>query len=170
MDNLSNHYYGVRPAKRPDGDYFWPGGHLVSIETSERRSFFGKIEQGTIVLSDLGRIVKSIWNSIPPQFGHAAVDACAVLPDRVQGIVFLNDFPGPHRRRGAVRKQDEPDPLVLESSLPAIVRWYKGRCTVAIHAAGHFSFEWQSRYHDHVIRDTAELERVRMHMRDCPFP
>jgi REP element-mobilizing transposase RayT len=50
------------------------------------------------------------------------------------------------------------NPMVNEN-VSRIIRWYKGRCTFEMRKI-HADFEWQSRFHDHVIRNHAEYQRI----------
>jgi REP element-mobilizing transposase RayT len=44
-------------------------------------------------------------------------------------------------------------------NISRIIRWYKGRCSFEIRK-NHADFGWQSRFHDHIIRNDAEYQRI----------
>jgi len=44
-------------------------------------------------------------------------------------------------------------------SVSAIIRSYKSAVTKHVHRLG-YTFEWQPRFHDHIIRDDAEYRRI----------
>ena len=54
-------------------------------------------------------------------------------------------------------------------SLSAIVRSYKSAVTCWAGLNGYDSFAWQARFHDHIIRDEAELNRIRRYIHDNPL-
>lgn len=50
------------------------------------------------------------------------------------------------------------NPMVNEN-ISRILRWYKGRCSYEIHKT-NAEFAWQSRFHDHIIRNELEYRRI----------
>ncbi len=54
-------------------------------------------------------------------------------------------------------------------SLSAIVRSYKSAVTRWAGLNGYDSFAWQARFHDHIIRDEPELNRIRRYIQDNPL-
>jgi putative transposase len=48
---------------------------------------------------------------------------------------------------------------MLHDNISRVVRWYKGRCTFEIRKL-HADFSWQSRFHDHTVRNGEEYERI----------
>jgi putative transposase len=58
--------------------------------------------------------------------------------------------------RGGITKNKNP---MLHDNLSRVIRWYKGRVTFESRKT-HADFEWQSRFHDHIIRDGEEFDRI----------
>jgi putative transposase len=54
-------------------------------------------------------------------------------------------------------------------SLGAIIGQFKSVCTKQIWAAGYPDFRWQSRFHDHIIRDETALHRIRQYIANNPM-
>ena len=48
---------------------------------------------------------------------------------------------------------------MLNENISRIIRWYKGRCSFEIRKI-HADFNWQSRFHDHIIRNTQSFETI----------
>ena len=48
--------------------------------------------------------------------------------------------------------------------LGKIIRHYKAQTTKFCHDAGFTHFAWQSRFHDHIIRDRGDLNRIRKYI------
>jgi hypothetical protein len=57
------------------------------------------------------------------------------------------------------------DPRVL---LGKVVRAWKAKSCLLIRRSGAPQFAWQSHYHERVIRDEAELDRVRRYIAENP--
>ncbi len=56
---------------------------------------------------------------------------------------------------------------ILYDNIPRIIRWYKGRCTFEIHKIKR-AFAWQPRYHDHIIRNEEEFQRITNYIKTNP--
>lgn len=48
-----------------------------------------------------------------------------------------------------------------------LIRWYKGHITFKSRKINP-DFAWQPRFHDHIVRDEFELERVRLYIKQNP--
>jgi len=56
---------------------------------------------------------------------------------------------------------------MLYDNLSRVIRWYKGRVSFEIHQAG-YEFAWQTLFHDRIIRNEMELNRIRYYIRNNP--
>jgi putative transposase len=54
-------------------------------------------------------------------------------------------------------------------TLKVVVQTYKAAVTTICRQNGIGEFEWQRRYHDHIIRDADSLFRIRHYIRANPF-
>jgi REP element-mobilizing transposase RayT len=52
--------------------------------------------------------------------------------------------------------------------LGSIIGQFKTQVTKRIHKNGLFQFDWQDRFHDHVIRNNDELHRIRQYIKNNP--
>lgn len=57
---------------------------------------------------------------------------------------------------------------MIHENISRIIRWHKGRCTFEIRKI-RADFEWQSRFHDHIIRDGGSFERIRNYIKNNPM-
>lgn len=55
----------------------------------------------------------------------------------------------------------------LHNNISRIIRWFKGRCSFEMHKI-YTDFAWQPRYHDHIIHNDGELERIRKSIIENP--
>jgi len=86
-----------------DYNYSSPGYYFVTICTKDRLSFFGKIEDGKMILNEYGEIVKACWLEIPDHFPNIRIDEFLVMPNHFHGIIIIND---PVGNRHACSLQD----------------------------------------------------------------
>lgn len=63
---------------------------------------------------------------------------------------------GNHAGAGGFAGNKNP---MINDNISRVVRWYKGRCSFEIRKF-HVDFAWQSRFHDHIIRNDAEYQRI----------
>ncbi|MBH8564404.1 hypothetical protein I8748_19830 [Nostoc sp. CENA67] len=55
------------------------------------------------------------------------------------------------------------------NSLGSIIGQFKSVCTKKICTAGYIDFRWQSRFHDHIIRDEESLNQIRQYIINNPL-
>ena len=127
-------------------DYSEPGAYVITICTADRRSWFGHIENGEMVLSRAGTTAGMQWRSLESRFPTIELDANIVMPNHVHGIVILGAKP-------------EPDPVTDRKpiSLWEVVRVFKAATSRLVRVGGDPTFEWQRGYHEHVVRNDREL-------------
>nr|WP_311196069.1 transposase [Antarcticibacterium sp. 1MA-6-2] len=56
---------------------------------------------------------------------------------------------------------------MLNENLSKIIRWYKGRTTFEIRKIDP-NFSWQSRFHDHIIRNDQSFHRISEYIKNNP--
>ncbi len=78
-----------RSIRLPGADYTEAGGYFVTICAAQRQEIFGSIENGQIVLSKLGKIVRACLVQIPNHFAHASIKEYVVMPNHVHVIIAL---------------------------------------------------------------------------------
>ena len=73
--------------------------------------------------------------------------------------------PFPTKKTGGFAGDKNP---MFYDNISRIIRWYKGRCSFEFRKI-HADFEWQSRFHDHIIRNFAEFERIQNYISNNPL-
>ena len=144
-------FHNRRAARLKAYDYSSAGAYFVTICTAERASLFGDVEGGEMRLNDSGRAVQTTWDDLPNHYHHVELDAFVIMPNHIHGILVLAGKTDQH-------------------GLPEIVRGFKtfsARRVNEIRRARHVAV-WQRSYHDHVIRDVADLDRIRRYIADNP--
>ena len=78
-----------------DYDYSSPGAYMVTVCADRRLTDFGLLKDGSVVLSDIGRIIEKHWLDLPAHFPGVRLDAWVIMPDHLHGILrFELDGPG----------------------------------------------------------------------------
>ncbi|KKQ13493.1 MAG: hypothetical protein US30_C0013G0028 [Candidatus Moranbacteria bacterium GW2011_GWF2_36_839] len=88
--------YTIKSARLQNYDYSQNGMYLprrqagfVTICTKDKEYFFGEIKNGTMVLSDVGKMADKYWREIPAHFPFVKLDEFVVMPNHVHGIVEI---------------------------------------------------------------------------------
>lgn len=70
-------------------DYRREGMYYVTICTKDRQHYFGQIQNGQSVLSDMGQIVVDNWIKIPQFSPHIVLDEFVVMPNHIHGVLAI---------------------------------------------------------------------------------
>ena len=149
-------------------DYGWNAQYFITICTKNREHSFGKIINGEMHLSEIGKLAISFWEEIPEHCPFVFLDEFIVMPNHVHGIVIIdkpkNDAPLTELPEvvSQVRFQNQG-----KNTISSIIGSYKS----VVSKNAHFTdpnFCWQSRFHDHIIREEESLERIRYYIRNNP--
>ena len=153
-------------------DYAQAGAYFVTVCTHERRCLFGDIVDGAMRLNDVGRVVETCWATIPDHFPHAGLDAYVVMPNHVHGVIVMVP---PNVGVSPTGWATHASPLHHRSGPPkrsvgAIVGSYKSVVSKRINAlrGRPGAPVWQRNYYEHVIRNEADLHRIRQYIADNP--
>jgi hypothetical protein len=57
---------------------------------------------------------------------------------------------------------------MLNDTISKIIRWYKGRCTFECRKINS-DFSWQSRFHDHIIRNSKSFDIIQNYIFENPM-
>ena len=153
--------YRIPSARLASWDYRWAGVYHVTLCTLGRVCWFGEITGGQVALSREGNVIAQEWSSIPQIGPHVLLDEWIVMPDHLHGILIFKNRPTP------VPREEGTDKLPL--SLGELISQVKSRATKKIRwDLKRPRFAWQERFHDTILREPADLERVREYIRTNP--
>ena len=125
-------------------DYAQPGYYFVTICTKDKQCLFGTPGQPNL----MGLIAHECLFDIPFHFPKVSVDKCVVMPNHIHVILKLNDH---------------------STELSAIIGQYKSAVTRTIRKRTPCTAIWQTSYHDHIIRNEADYQRIWLYIDANPF-
>ena len=163
--------YRIPSARWATWDYGSNAAYFVTICIAGRTHDFGQVVNGEMTLTSLGQSAVDCWDAIPDHFPFVVLDGFVVMPNHVHGIIII-DKPGDDNvetQDFAPLQQTTPKNRFGPQSknLASIVRGYK--IGVTKYARQHdLPFKWQARYHDHIIRNDGEYERIRKYIHENP--
>ena len=145
----------------PKYDYSHQGYYFVTVCTKDRKEWFGKIENGKMVLNECGSIVSQQWQWLAEQYSFVQLDEFVVMPNHIHGIIVIvgNARVGNGRDR-SLRKI---------KSLSEVMGAFKTTSSKSIHLNGFPGFQWQKSFYDHIIRKDESLDNVRVYIQENPM-
>ena len=157
-----------------DYDYSKEGAYFFTLCTHQRREVFGEVVDSVVQLSDQGKIVYEIWQTLPQRFPGIELDAFITMPNHVHGIVVRTDH--------AISQHDTNKvPFVFNyqyknfrstsnrrQTLHEIMRTFKALVSYHVHKNGNTEFAWQRGFYDHIIRNIAERDSIRSYIVNNP--
>lgn len=169
--------YRIPSARAPWWNYGWAASYFITICTKNRRHFFGKITNGQMDLSPIGKTAETEWTKtaeLRPDM-HLDLGAFVVMPNHFHAIITIGN--NPHNGTDAVHgvstimpSDTKPTNQFAPQSknLASIVRGFKSAVTTAARKNGNTKFAWQPRFHDHIIRDKPAYHRITQYIHNNP--
>lgn len=176
-----------RSIRLPGYDYAQTGAYFITVCTHARQPILGKIADGVMYPNRLGIIVWACWRDLPRHYPHVVLDAFVVMPNHVHGIIVLvwvgaGSLAGVDGRPGmgcgtaagcASADADKPAPTTTTDRHPLgeVVRAFKTYSARGINRTRGTPDQpvWQRNYYEHIIRDDAELTRIREYIESNPL-
>ena len=179
--------YRIPSNRAPFWDYGWNAMYFITICTQNRAPWFGEITKGVMYLSKIGQIAQNEWLKtfeIRPDM-NLWMGEYVVMPNHFHAIIGIgeNQF---NRKRGAqrggeamhcvsttnanakTRAQKTKNLFGPQSkNLGSIIRGFKIGVKVSAQQI-HSHFAWQSRYHDHIIRNERVFLRITQYIKNNP--
>ena len=165
------------PSARAQWHDYNGGAYFITICTAHRRHYFGFIENDQMHYSEIGQYAFDNLQNIQTHYPYAEIPLFQVMPNHLHAVVFIDgDIPVQTRR--ATSLPDDTTQSVLTrraTSLPDGEKMQKiakkqgllsvcmGGLKSAVTNYAHtnnIDFAWQARFHDHIIRDTNEMNRI----------
>ncbi len=168
MDKFQNKYR-IPSARATWWDYGWAGAYFITICTSNRECLFGNINNKKMILSPIGDIVTNEWNKSFEIRQELFCDAFVLMPNHLHAILRIenniNDIIVETHGRASLQTQQTPQTGIAyrsPKSISSFVAGYKSSATKQINIFRNTPklAVWQSRFHDHIIRNDAEYQRI----------
>jgi len=183
-----------RSIRLPEYDYSQAGAYYLTICSHQRRCLFGVVKDGRVNLSRIGKIVAEEWLQSPELRPELTLDDWSIMPNHMHAIIVIGAVPGqpiplglvwpvgatrrvarPKRTLGERRATHRVAPTErptgpASGSVAAIVGQFKGAVTRRANTLRGTPGApvWHRGYHEHVIRDEAELHDIRLYIAQNP--
>lgn len=166
-------------------DYNTNAAYFVTICTQNKKCYFGEIAEPEDIgslpqmqLSETGQLAHKLWQEIPNHFPFVLLQNFVTMPNHVHGIIVINHQDNSDNSVETLHATSlqtlPPDKnkfmsgISLKSgTLSTIIRSYKSAVTKNARPILP-NFGWQSRFHDHIIRDDKSLDRISDYIQNNP--
>ena len=162
MSRYNSDIHHRRSIRLKGYDYSQAGAYFVTICVHDRECLFGEIVDGEMRLNDFGRIVSAEWIRSGELRSEIEIGEYVVMPNHFHGIVIITDIVG----NGDVCRGDRPvaptRPGPQPKSIGAMMAGFKSIVTKRINILRDTPGlpVWQRNYHEHVIRNDADYNRI----------
>ena len=163
--------YRIKSARLQGYNYGQKGAYFLTICTQNKVHYFGEIANKTMHLNALGDIANRLWLEIPDRFPYIELGAFVVMPNHTHGVLIITEetrliasSQQDNKIKGGITSKYNP---MLHDNISRVIRWYKGRCTFEMRKINS-EFEWQSRFHDHIIRDARAFKNIQNYIINNP--
>ena len=129
-----------KATRLPGHDYSNENYYFITICTHEKTCIFGTVDQ----LNVFGMVAEEDLLHIDAHYTGVRVDKAIVMPNHVHAIIVIG-----------CRNEKAEHP-----SLNTILGQYKSGVTRKLRTENPEMIVWQRSYHDHIICDRADYERI----------
>jgi putative transposase len=196
MSNKFQNKYRIPSTRLKNWDYGRNAAYFVTICTQNRISWFGEMQMGAdallcVSLSPIGKIVQTEWIKtfeMRPDMNLQMGDY-VIMPNHFHAVIIIGENEYNVKRE----KQQRPDGMRLRTdamhcvsttnesnktppqnqfgpqskNLASVIRGFKTGVTKNARVI-HPDFAWQSRFHDRIIRNNEEFQRISAYIRNNP--
>lgn len=184
MDKYKNKYR-IPSARLQNWDYGTNGAYFITICTQNREHFFGKIVEtfqckvSTMKLNEIGILAEKYWLEIPTHFPFIELGNFVVMPNHTHGILIINKTDNvlpvetlhsnvSTKATNANKNEKMANISPKSGTISTIIRSYKSVVSKNARLI-HADFAWQSRFHDHIIRDAQSFETIQNYIANNPL-
>jgi putative transposase len=152
--------YRVPSTRLPGWDYRRNAGYFVTICTKDRLTAFGFVDNGKMILNDLGVYVHQSIEGIKQKKENVNIINHVVMPNHVHILLSLNNSAKP-------KKVNRFGPLI-PGSLSSLVNHFKGWVTKYAREKSLVWQGWQERFDDRIIKDESGLDKINQYINTNP--
>lgn len=187
--------YRIESTRANWWNYDNPGDYFITICTKNKDHLFGYIKDGEMILNEYGKIVLDCWLDLPNHYNNIVLGEFQIMPNHIHCIVGINnlkimipdsdhadcvetglkpvcttnDFHDDIADNFANNSMNE-NPIKKNHGVFEFIRALKSFSSRRINEKRNSKgvSNWQERFHDHIIRNEAEYDRIRNYIINNP--
>ena len=162
-------------------DYTQPAAYFITVVTHERKTLFGQINKGKVILSHAGNLVRLVWLDLAQRFPYIELDLFCVMPNHFHGIIIYLELENKKFENkigglgldGKQHPNRQPINQIYNSNrfpLSEVIRIFKASTSRGVNRLNkEISPLWQRNFYEHVVRNEDDLERIREYILNNPI-
>jgi putative transposase len=92
MSEKFQNKYRIESTRLTNWDYRSIGAYFITICTHNREHYFGEIENGKMILSNIGVLANVFWYEIKNHTNNIELGEFVVMPNHIHGILIVNNM------------------------------------------------------------------------------
>ncbi|WP_281299145.1 transposase [Flavobacterium limnophilum] len=182
--------YRIETARAKWWDYSNEGDYFITICTKNREHLFGYVKDEKMILNEYGQIVSDCWFDLPNHYKNIVLDEFQIMPNHIHCIVGVDNSKiiNPDSNPDSVETGLKPVCTTNDITNDTTNDITNANSDDKIHGVFEFmralkSFSsrkinekrnskgvsnWQERFHDHIIRNEAEYNRIKNYIINNP--
>ena len=140
------------------------GEYFITICTKKWKHYLGEINDKEMKLSEIGKYVDKQLSDSTNLCKYATILLYVVMPNHIHFVVLIpeNNIRGSVEERTPTCQRHVPTTPSNQRRIPTLSKYVaslKGAVTKYAKSIG-VEFEWQSRFHDHLIRGSRDRNNI----------
>lgn len=146
------------------------GLYFITICTQAKVCYFGEIINGEMQLNELGKVAVQFMKDVNSHYPCAEVPLFVIMPNHVHAIISIDDkiYQSQNHAVSGESKDLRMQQVVQNRGvLSDCIAKYKAAVTRYANK-NNVLFNWQARFHDHIIRDAFDLNKIADYIENNP--
>jgi putative transposase len=175
--------YRIDTARAKWWDYKNEGNYFITICAKNREHLFGYVKDGEMILNEYGKIVSNCWYDLPNHYSNIVLDEFQIMPNHIHCIVGVDNsnFDSNSVETGlkpVCTADDSANNSAnnlenKEKKIHGIFEFIRALKTFSSRRINELRdtkgvSNWQERFHDHIIRDEIEYNRIKNYIINNP--
>ena len=118
-------------------------------------------------LNNIGKTAQNFWDEIPEHFSFIKLDEMIIMPNHIHGILWIDKNIGGYVETPNLGVSTAQNNQWKPGTIGVVINQFKRICTIKFRKINP-NFGWQSRFHDRIIRNEQELNRIRKYIISNP--
>lgn len=155
-----------RPNRLPGYDYSRDNYYFITSVVKNRNPCFGEINNGKMKLNEFGQIALKQLRWLDNNYSYVKLHEHVIMPDHIHAIVEINSSVGSGRDLNLPCCGQTETKI---KSLSELIGAFKMTSSKQIRLKGLTDFQWQTSFHDRIIRTQTEFDLISKYIIENPI-
>jgi putative transposase len=184
MSEKFQNKYRISSSRLKNWNYSLDAAYFITICAYKHECYFGAVANGEMQLSGIGEIVKTEWEKSFEMRAELFCDVYVIMPNHIHAILIIDKnnlgdsvgenietqggFVETHGRASLRQNKNTGIAYRSPKSISSFVAGFKSSVTKQVRKI-HADFNWQSRFHDHIIRNQQSWQNISNYIQNNPM-